>query len=226
MEEVIPIVTFNILGIPFNITDSLVVQWVIMALALLLGILYKNNVKRIPGKIQAAVEIGITKMGSFVEETMGEGKKAFIPYIIALALYILLLNLTGMFGIKPPTSEISVTLGLALTTFIVIQGYTIKKNGIKGYFAGFARPMALILPINIVERIMLPISLCLRLFGNVFAATMIIEMIYGALGKISFFATLVVPIPFHFYFDLFDGTIQAVIFIMLTMINIKITAEH
>ena len=73
---------------------------------------------------------------------------------------------------------------------------------------------------------MLPISLSLRLFGNIFAATMIMELLYGALTGINFVAAIGLPIPFHFYFDIFDGTIQMIIFVMLTMINIKITAEH
>ena len=73
---------------------------------------------------------------------------------------------------------------------------------------------------------MLPISLSLRLFGNIFAATMIMELLYEALNGISFIATIGIPIPFHLYFDIFDGTIQMIIFVMLTMINIKITSEH
>jgi len=134
--------------------------------------------------------------------------------------------MVGLFGIKPPTSDFSVSLGIALTTFFVIQGHTIKKLGLWGYFKGYASPVPLLLPINIMERIMLPISLSLRLFGNIFAATMIMELLYGALTGLNFIAAIGLPIPFHFYFDIFDGTIQMIIFVMLTMINIKITAEH
>lgn len=226
MEQVKPIWSFLLWGIPVDITLSLVIQWVIIIATLILGIVYKKSLKKVPGKVQAAVEVLLIKMSDVVKENMGEGKEAFIPYMSALALYILLLNLTGMFGLKPPTSELSVTIGLALTTFIVIQGYTIKKNGVKGYFIGYAKPVPILLPINIIERVMLPVSLSLRLFGNVFAATIIIDLIYDFLGKLNFVATIGLPIPFHFYFDLFDGAIQSVIFVMLTMINIKIISEH
>jgi F-type H+-transporting ATPase subunit a len=76
------------------------------------------------------------------------------------------------------------------------------------------------LPINIMERVMLPISLALRLFGNMLAATLVVELVYGALPKIG------LPIIAHAYFDLFDGTIQMLVFSMLTMIQIKLIAEE
>ncbi|GAA0121285.1 MAG: F0F1 ATP synthase subunit A [Clostridium argentinense] len=226
MEEVLPIFTLNIFGFPFNITLSLIIQWFIIGIAAILSILYSKTVKRIPGKIQSAIEIIIGKLNGIVGENMGKDKLMFVPYIGALAIYIFSLNMVGMFGLKAPTSELSVTIGIALTTFLVIQGYAIKKLGLKGYFKGYASPVALLLPINILDRIMLPVSLSLRLFGNVFAATMVMELIYSALGKIHFIATIGIPVPFAFYFDFFDGIIQTVIFVMLTMIHIKLTAEH
>ena len=173
-----------------------------------------------------AIEAGVEFAAKTVEENMGHDSKNFIPYIGSLAIYLLLLNMVGLFGIKPPTSDYSVSLGLAITSFLVIQGYTIKKLGVGGYFKGYASPLAVLLPINIMERIMLPVSLSLRLYGNIFAAAMIMELIYEALLGFNFITAIGIPIPFHFYFDLFDGTIQMVIFVMLTMINIKITAEH
>ena len=84
----------------------------------------------------------------------------------------------------------------------------------------------MMLPLNIMERVMLPISLALRLFGNMMAATMLIEMIYEALGSIGMLAQIGAPIIAHGYFDLFDGSIQMLVFTMLTIINIKMTAEH
>ncbi len=73
---------------------------------------------------------------------------------------------------------------------------------------------------------MLPVSLSLRLFGNMFAATIIMELVYSALSSVTWVAQLGIPIPLHMYLDLFDGTIQMIIFVMLTMINIVITSEE
>ena len=226
MEEIAPLFQISILGFEFNIMLSIVVQWAIIVMALILSVWYSKKIKKVPGKIQSAVEWGIEFLSKTVEENMGPGTKAFIPYIGSIALYLFLLNMVALFGIKPPTADFSVSFGVALTSFFVIQGYTIKKRGFVGYLKGYAAPVPILLPINIMERFMLPISLSLRLFGNIFAATMIMELLYGALTGLGFFAAIGLPIPFHFYFDIFDGTIQMIIFVMLTMINIKITAEH
>lgn len=226
MEELAPLFSIRIFGYNFAVNSSLMIQWVIIIVALVLSILYSRKVKRIPGKIQSFVEIVTEFLSKTVEDNMGNGTKKFIPYIGSLGAYLLLLNMVGLFGIKPPTADYSVTLGIALTTFFVIQGYTIKKLGVAGYFKGYASPIAILLPINIMERFMLPISLSLRLFGNIFAATMIMELIYQGLSGISVIAAIGLPIPFHLYFDVFDGTIQMVIFVMLTMIQIKVTSEH
>ncbi|MGL5352348.1 MAG: FoF1 ATP synthase subunit A, partial [Clostridium sp.] len=126
----------------------------------------------------------------------------------------------------PPTKNISVTLALGLMSFVFVQGYAIKDHGIGAYFKGYAKPVAVMLPINILERVMFPISLALRLFGNILAATILLELVYEALGGIAWIAQIGLPIPLHGYFDIFDGVIQVVIFVMLTMINVKIVSEH
>lgn len=226
MQVIMQLPSVNIFGYNFQITFSLIVQWVIV-LALSLLILFINkNLKKIPDKKQSVVEIFVEFVEKTVEESMGKSFKNFVPYIGTLGIYLLLMNLVGIFGIKPPTSDYSVTLGMGLVTFIVIQGYTIKKTGLIHYFTGYAKPLPLLLPVNIMERIMLPVSLSLRLFGNMFAATIIMELLYGALGSVTWVAQLGIPIPLHMYFDLFDGTIQMIIFVMLTMINIVIISEH
>lgn len=226
MEELAPLYAFNFLGHQIEITESIAVQWVIIAITFVLALIYSKKIKKVPGKVQTVIEIGIDFLRKTIDENMGPGTSGFIPYIGALGAYLFLLNMVPLFGIEPPTADMSVTLGVALTSFFVIQAYTIKKHGVGGYFKGYASPVAILLPINIMERFMLPISLSLRLFGNIYAASMIMGLIYDGLMGINFIASIGLPILFHFYFDIFDGTIQMIIFVMLTMINIKITAEH
>lgn len=226
MHELESLFSLNLFGYSLQVTSALMIQWIIILLAVILSLVLRRFIKETPGKLQTAIEIGIEFTERVIEENMGAGSKHFIPYIGSLAIYLFLLNMVGMLGIKPPTADYSVSLGLAITSFLVIQGYTIKKLGIGGYFKGYASPLAILLPINIIERVMLPVSLSLRLYGNIFAATMIMELIYEALLGFSSISAIGIPIPFHFYFDLFDGTIQMIIFVMLTMINIKITSEH
>ncbi|MBU3143139.1 F0F1 ATP synthase subunit A [Clostridium sp. CF012] len=226
MGEIAQLPSVNLFGYNFQITQSLIVQWVIvLGLSILIAFI-NRNLKKIPDKKQSIVEMLVEFVEETVQETMGKSFKNFVPFIGTLGIYLLSMNLVGLFGIKPPTTDYSVTLGMSLITFLVIQGYTIKKAGIMHYFTGYAKPLPLLLPINIMERIMLPVSLSLRLFGNMFAATIIMELVYGGLSKITWVAQLGIPIPLHMYFDLFDGTIQMVIFVMLTMINIVIISEH
>ena len=87
--------------------------------------------------------------------------------------------------------------------------------------------MIFMLPLNIIERIMLPVSLSLRLFGNIQAASFIVELVYESLEKVAWIAQVGLPVPLHAYFDVFDGTIQMLVFTMLTVVYIKIiSAEH
>ena len=147
---------------------------------------------------------------------------------------MLLLNMIGIFAIKPPTSNLSTTLGLAIISFTVVNGYAIKSNGLGHYIKAFAHPMALMLPLNIMERVVYLFTLTLRLFGNILVGTLVIELIYSALGGLGtsllghfgYVFDVGVPIPLHFYFDLFDGAIQTFIFMMLTMVNIKTVNEE
>ncbi len=226
MEKITQLPSVNLFGYDLQITVSLITQWAIVLLLSLLIAFININLKKIPDKKQSVVEIFVEFVGKTVEQSMGKSYKSFVPYIGTLGIYLVTMNIVGLFGIKPPTADYSVTLGMGLTTFIVIQGYTIKKVGLINYFTGFAKPLPLLLPVIIMERIMLPVSLSLRLFGNMFAATIIMELVYEALGSITWVAQLGIPIPLHMYFDLFDGTIQMVIFVMLTMINIVIVSEE
>lgn len=206
----------------FGITSTIVVQWVVIALLAVIAYLSTRNLKKIPDKRQSVVEMVIDSINKLVKENMGESYKSFVPYIGTLVIYMLILNLSGLVGVAVPTEDINVTAGLAAITFFIIQATSIKRNGVKEYLLGYGRPIPIILPINIMERVATPISLCLRLFGNMTAGGVIIGMIYGAMGHFAFGA----PILAHAYFDVFDGSIQMVIFVMLTMINIKTIAEE
>ncbi len=226
MEKLVPLFYLNLFGYKFGVTSSLVIQWVIILIVTIIAIASTRNLKKIPNKKQNIVEMVVETFNNLVKENMGEGYSSFVPYIGTLAIFLLLMNLVGLIGLKPPTLDLSVVAGLALITFVIVQANAIKKIGLGHYFSGYFQPYAGMLPLNLIERIMLPVSLTLRLFGNMTAAVVIMDMVYSALGKVAWVAQLAIPVPLHAYFDVFDGTIQMVIFMMLTMINIKIAAEH
>lgn len=226
MEKFVPLFYLNLFGYKFGVTSSLIIQWVIMIIVTILAIIFTTNLKKIPDKKQNVVEILVETFNKLVKENMGEGYASFVPYIGTLAIFLLFMNLVGLVGLKPPTLDLSVVAGLALITFVLVQANAIKKIGLGHYFSGYFQPYAGMLPLNLIERFMLPVSLTLRLFGNMTAAVVIMDMVYNALGHVTWVAQLAIPVPLHAYFDVFDGTIQMVIFMMLTMINIKIAAEH
>ena len=160
--------------------------------------------------------------------------EAFIQLAIVLARGViawwaikdLLMNLMGLIGVPSPTKNFSVIIYLGVIAFFYIQGYAIKRIVIKHYLFGYEKPIAVMLPINILERVMLPVSLALSLFGNILAATFLVELVYTGLHMIWWADQIGLLIAFHACFYIFDGVIQMVIFSMLTMINIKTTVEH
>ena len=227
MELTHPIFSFNIGKLVIDIKPEAIIQLVIVLLIGILAWWATKDLKRRPtGKKQVVVEYIYTTIQNVVNANMGEQYGDMIPFIGTLAVFIVTMNLLGLVGITPVTNNFSVTLALGLISFVVIQGYTMKKIGIGHYFLGYGQPMLMMLPINVIERVMLPVSLSLRLFGNILAASFLVELVYESLDKIAWIAQIGLPVPLHAYFDIFDGCVQMVIFVMLTMINIKITVEH
>lgn len=238
MEEAKVLYTFDFLGLKLKLTDqglhSIIVQWVIMALIIIVAIILTRNLKSRPDRKQTVLEMLVTWIRDLVDSNMGKEYRKFVPFIGTIGIYLILLNLVGIFAIKPPTSDLSTTLGLAIVSFTVVNGYAMKSNGVLGYIKGLAHPMAFMFPLNLMERGVYLFTLTLRLFGNILVGTIIIDLVYNGLvsylgtsllGKFGFVFGLGLPIPLHFFFDLFDGAIQTFIFMMLTMANIKMVNE-
>ncbi|WP_066871794.1 F0F1 ATP synthase subunit A [Clostridium mediterraneense] len=219
-----PMFTINIGGIV--LPSYLIIQWIIMLLIIIIGAIVATGLKMKPSKKQALVELFYEYVEKIVCGNMGKKGAIFIPFVGTLMIYILLLNYVGLLGMSPPTKNLNVTIGLALAVFFVVHGNAIRVNGIGGYLKSYASPVAGMLPLNLMERAIFPVSLALRLFGNMLAASITVELIYEGLAHITWAAQIGLPIIAHGFFDLFDGTIQMIVFVMLTVINIKVLAEH
>jgi len=221
-----PVFSPEIFGYNIDITAGIIIEWVVIVILGVAAYVLTRNLKLKPTKTQAAVENVYQRLRDFIVGTMGEEYESFVPYIGTLMIYMLTLNWMGVLGLKPPTSDVSTTASFAIVTFLVVNVNAIRKNGLFGYGKAFFHPFVPMLPLNILERVMLPITLALRLFGNMFAAVVLVELVYQGLGSIAIIAQLGIPILVHSYFDLFDGILQTVVFSMLTMINIKNVAEE
>ena len=128
MEQSPIIYSHNFGFFTLDITTSVIVQWVIIAILGIGSFLLTRNLKEKPDKKQAALEKIYITIESVVTSTMGESYLKFIPYIGSLMIYLIFLNFMGLIGIKPPTQDLSVTVGLAITTFITIHYTAIKRN--------------------------------------------------------------------------------------------------
>ncbi|MCR5203354.1 MAG: F0F1 ATP synthase subunit A [Lachnospiraceae bacterium] len=198
-----------------KVTESVVVTWIIMGILFLVSFIMTRNLKVDNiSKRQAVIELVVTKLTSMVEGMIGEKGKGYVPYLTTILLYIGLANIIGIFGFKPPTKDLNVTIALALMSIVLVEAAGIYHLGVKKWLLKFTKPIAVVTPINILELITRPLSLCMRLFGNVLGAFVIMELI-------KLVVPYVVPAVFSIYFDLFDGLLQAYVFVFLTSLYIK-----
>ena len=163
-------------------------------------------------------------INNFVKENIGIRWKKYAPWFLTLVIFIFFGNISAVFLLENPTGYLIVTATLAFCSFAVIQASGIASNGIGGYLKGFLDPIPLMLPMNIVSEVSLPISLALRLYGNVTSGACISILIKGALG---WFAVPVMPI-INLIFDIAFSIIQVAVFVILSIIftSMKIKDEE
>lgn len=212
-------------GYTFYITTTHVALLIISVVLIIFAIAANRVIKKAdpddtPGGFQNFVELITDMLGGMVKKSMGDNAPRFVNYISAVFIFILVCNISGLFGLRAPTADYGVTLPLGLITFCIINFCGIKKNKVK-HFTALFEPFALLFPINLIGELAVPLSLSLRLFGNVLSGTVMMGLLYGML---PIFLKLGIPAACHIYFDIFSGCIQTYVFCMLTMtyVNDKI----
>lgn len=220
IEELNTETVFSLFGGKLKIDEGTVVSWIIMAVFLIAGFLLTRGLK-VEGKLskrQLFIEMCVDKMRTFFHNVMGPDGDRYIPWMMTVAVYIGACNMCGIFGFKSPTKELNVTVGLALTSIILVQYAGIHKKGTKGWLKSFAKPVPIVLPINLLELVIKPMSLCFRLFGNIIGAFIIMKLIESVVP-------VAIPVALSLYFDIFDGFIQAYVFVFLTSLYIQEAIE-
>lgn len=208
---------FTVFGIDIN--ESVVVTWIIMAVMVLFAIWLTHGLKvKNPSKKQLVAECIVTWLDNFTQDMLGKNAKEYSGYMATVLIFIGLADVIGVFGFKPPTKDMNVTLALALMSIILVEAAGIRARGVKKWLKGFTEPIAIVTPINVLEIVIRPLSLCMRLFGNVLGAFVIMEMI-------KIVVPVFVPAALSLYFDLFDGLIQAYVFVFLTSLYIADATE-
>lgn len=198
-------------GIP--VADSCVVTWVIMGLIVLLCLIFVRKLKKVPTGSQCILEVFMNWMEKFFTDTLGAKGKKYIPILGTLLIYIGMSNIIGVFGFVPPTKDVNVTAAFAGIAIILVQVAFIKERGFGKWLRSFTNP------INILDLITRPLSLCMRLFGNVLGAFVIMELIKHCIP-------VGVPVIASAYFDLFDGLLQAYVFVFLTSLYLQEAIEE
>lgn len=224
----------------FSISESVVTGWLVILIVLAVCLILTKDLKKIPEtKRQCAAEYIVKTVNNMIEVNMDKSSMAYAPYIAAVFAYIIVGTLISMIGFRSITADISVTGALALMTFALITYTKLRYQGVGGYFKQFINPL------NIIGEVATPLSMALRLFGNVAGGMIITLILYTALGFASgslydfmgippieaingyVFNIFQIGIPavLSIYFDLFSGAIQSYVFIMLTMAYIKMGKE-
>lgn len=168
-------------GIP--ITQTTVSSFLVMIALCVAGILLGRNLQKRPSRRQVLVEKGVSALYGMVEDTMGKHNAYWTPYIGALFLSSICGSYIGMTGIfRSATADLSTTLTWALMTSFLCWGCSIRANGFVGWLKGFAEPIAVMTPMNIVSEIAQPISMAFRHFGNIAGGGVLTSMLYTALA--------------------------------------------
>lgn len=222
-----------------QISETLVVSWIVMALitGLCIWLTHDLKVEKI-SKRQAVAEMLVEMANKFVIGNAGEKFRKLIPFVAALFATSVVSNLISLIGLRSPTADLSTEAAWAIVVFIMITAQKIKTSGIGGYLKGFTTPIAVMTPFNVLSELATPISLACRHFGNILSGVVINALIYGALalasskllgllpgvlgGVLSQIPILSVGLPAitSVYFDWFSGVMQAFIFCMLTVMQI------
>ena len=180
-----------------------------------------KKAKEIPEGFQNVVELIVEKLDGMVSSTMGKNAPKFFNYIGTIFIFILISNISGLLGLRPPTADYGVTLPLGVLTFILIHFNQFKYQKPENIWKDMCSPLPpwlpIWFPINLISEIAVPISLSLRLFANVLSGTVMMALVYGLLGWVA----TIWPAALHVYFDLFSGAIQTYVFCMLTMTYIS-----
>jgi len=208
----------------FDLSNTLLCVWIVIALLIAACLLLARKLNRRPGKAQVILEMLVAFIKGMCRDFIGDVYyKKYVNYIGTLFLFLCMANLLSVLNFIPglnlyaPTKDINVTMPLALMTISIVIYSSFRFRGAGGTAKSLFSPIPMMLPFNLMEYITKPLSLCLRLFGNIVAAFVIMELIFHTMG--------IAAAPFSAYFDFFDGILQAYIFVFLTCLYIGQAVE-
>ncbi|TVM00441.1 MAG: ATP synthase F0 subunit A [Candidatus Brocadia sp. WS118] len=210
----------QILGLTKHELVPIIMSAIIIIFLGIFFIIATRRLRKIPGRLQAFLEIIVEGLENFTRSQMGRAAGPFIPFIGTLFVYIFAMNMLGQIPLfHSPTSNFNTTIALTLIVFFVTHYQGVKNNGVMGYLKHMAgKPIwlaPLVFPLHLMQELLSrPLSLSMRLFGNIMGEDTIIAIFIG----LSPFLLGLIPIPMHLpmvFLALLGSTIQAMIFSLL-----------
>jgi F-type H+-transporting ATPase subunit a len=214
---------FSIFG--FDVSGTLFITWVVLLILILAAVAIRIFVipkfKTVPKGFQNILETLVQYCENFADSALGKRGGTLAAYVFTIALLIVATSLTELFGFRPPATDINFTIALAGMSFILINVFGFYYTGFIGRMKWFIKPKAFMLPVNIVTHAVIPVSLAFRLFGNMFAGMVVMDLLYSVV-----WLSFGVPAILAIYFNLFHVGIQTYIFLILTLSFMEETVSY
>ncbi|MCL2298595.1 MAG: F0F1 ATP synthase subunit A [Firmicutes bacterium] len=212
-------VEFTLAGHTLRLSATALTTWwilaVVLALALAFRLILVPRLKENPKGLQRALEAAIENLDNYIGGRLHGAGEAFGAYIFSLALMLICCAFVELLGLRPPTSDFTMTLALSVMTLVLVNICGFKRRGFKGRLKSFKNPFLLL------SDIITPVSMACRLFGNMFAGMIIVDLMYFLLKNFA----VGLPGVVGLYFNVFHPLIQAFIFITLTLSNVAEASE-
>lgn len=208
------------------ITESTIFGLIVAVIIAALGIWLGSGLQKVPKGKQVLAEFVVGWVYKYTEDNMGKKNLSYAPYVGTLFAFVFCTSSFGLFGFRPITADLNVAAALALLTFLMIQVNSLRAHGLKGKLKEMCDPYPFMFPLKIIEEISLPVSLALRLFGNILGGMIVIELWMYFMEWLSSFITeipflrAVTVLPLNLFFDIAEPAIQTFIFTTLTVMNL------
>ncbi|MGL4972431.1 MAG: F0F1 ATP synthase subunit A [Culicoidibacterales bacterium] len=209
----------------FTIGPEMFYGWAAMLIIIGLGLLGRKYLNQLdPSGKPPKFIIICEQLLSFFDGTVATNpyRRTIGPMLSTLFIYLLLINTLSLWGLRPAAYDLSIALSLGLLTFIIMHSLSFKTYGAKGYFKQYMKPFGFMLPLNMISFATESVTISLRLFGNMVAGTVLAEVLRALITPLGYF---IPGVALSFYLDIFSGTIQALVFTMLTAILISSRTE-
>ena len=217
------------LGVPGKwMPAHLTFTWVVMGMLVVMGVVGTRVLRPVPGPLQNFVEVVVEAFQNLLDQMIGQQGRQFLPFIGTAGLFILVSNLLGNIpGFYPPTANWNTTVALAVTVFIYYNYSGIRKHGLINYLKHFCGPILPLAPlmfiIEFIGHLARPVSLSIRLFGNIFGEESVITILLSLAWLVMpYFIWLGIMLPL----SLFTAVVQTFVFIMLSMVYIAGAVEE